>query len=127
MDHHYRQDTDFNVWKKAIINNDAGLIQVKPDNYGEPPNKEESLKILVDNLGGRKVESKRKFNEFSSHYLEEMMTHEGHNITVFHRMIKNVFIRWDADYDHKAHCFSISDLNEKEKEGEFHAPKSKRF
>ena len=57
-----------------------------------------------------------------------MMTKEGHNITVLHRMIKNIFIRWDKDYDHKVHCFSNEDLDEKAKEKEdVGATKSKRF
>ena len=88
----------------SILNNDTTSFVVLGKDPHNPKKRKQiktrapALEEIVDNQCDRKLDKKRKIDQWSNPTMHKIIADEGHNVMVLNMIFKNVLIRWDRDF-----------------------------
>ena len=111
--HNYEKDID-EIWSKSIINNETGSFKYIKCGHScsdsESLKPIEALKRITTDVADQNVNKKRTVTDWQSTHIQELLSRENHNVMVMNKLISNVFIRWDKEFNTELHTTSNKDV-----------------
>ena len=84
--------------KDCILNNDTGQFRCKGEE-DEDIIADKAVKIIVEKALNLNIDKKRHLEQWETSRMERKITEEGHNIMILSKLFKNVFVRWNTDFE----------------------------